>query len=185
MHNYLGNIDLLTVAAVIEKHLHPLEDCIRVMLAQNPGGGRESLPDDVRLLLPKTKLHPNQEASLESRYHVFLIAELRRKGVDVLFPLHRARCYDFRRGQRLGKVDPLVSWKKPRRPAWMDQSTYAGFADHLTVRVGAVQLDSRGFRMKSRVLIIPFLEPHQTRLHELTALYDHRWRVEWDLHSIK
>jgi len=34
VHNYLGNIDPLTVTAVIEKHLQPLEDCIRTMLAQ-------------------------------------------------------------------------------------------------------------------------------------------------------
>lgn len=39
VHNYLGNIDPLTIAAVIEKHLYPLEDCIRVMLAQDPDGG--------------------------------------------------------------------------------------------------------------------------------------------------
>ncbi len=32
VHNYLGDIDPLTVAAVIEQHLHPLESCIRTML---------------------------------------------------------------------------------------------------------------------------------------------------------
>jgi uncharacterized protein with HEPN domain len=32
VHNYLGNIDPLTVLDVIEKHLHPLEDCIHAML---------------------------------------------------------------------------------------------------------------------------------------------------------
>jgi uncharacterized protein with HEPN domain len=37
VHNYLGNIDPLTVAAVIDKHLQPLEECIRAMLA-NPDG---------------------------------------------------------------------------------------------------------------------------------------------------
>lgn len=41
VHNYLGNIDPLTVAAVIEKHLQPLEDCINAMLAQEPGDGDE------------------------------------------------------------------------------------------------------------------------------------------------
>lgn len=35
VHNYLGNIDPLTVAAVIDKHLQPLEECIRAMLARN------------------------------------------------------------------------------------------------------------------------------------------------------
>ncbi|MFL6713818.1 MAG: DUF86 domain-containing protein [Sulfurifustis sp.] len=35
VHNYLGNIDPLTVAAVIDKHLQPLEECIRAMLARS------------------------------------------------------------------------------------------------------------------------------------------------------
>lgn len=37
VHNYLGNIDPLTVAAVIDKHLQPLEECIRAMLADAGG----------------------------------------------------------------------------------------------------------------------------------------------------
>ena len=32
VHNYLGNIDPLTVKSVIEKHLQPLEQCIKSML---------------------------------------------------------------------------------------------------------------------------------------------------------
>lgn len=32
VHNYLGSIDPLTVATVIDDHLQPLEDCIRAML---------------------------------------------------------------------------------------------------------------------------------------------------------
>jgi uncharacterized protein with HEPN domain len=36
VHNYLGDIDPLTVAAVIEKHLPELEGCIRSMLGQDP-----------------------------------------------------------------------------------------------------------------------------------------------------
>lgn len=36
VHNYLGTIDSLTIVAVIEKHLQPLEDCIKAMLAREP-----------------------------------------------------------------------------------------------------------------------------------------------------
>jgi uncharacterized protein with HEPN domain len=36
VHNYLGNIDPLTVAAVIDNHLQPLEECIHAMLAREP-----------------------------------------------------------------------------------------------------------------------------------------------------
>lgn len=38
-HNYLGNIDPLTVASVIEKQLQPLEECIRAMLLPPQSGG--------------------------------------------------------------------------------------------------------------------------------------------------
>jgi hypothetical protein len=33
VHNYLGNIDPMTIASVIDKHLKPLEKCIRAMLS--------------------------------------------------------------------------------------------------------------------------------------------------------
>ena len=32
VHNYLGDIDPLTIKAVIEQHLKPLEDCVRTLL---------------------------------------------------------------------------------------------------------------------------------------------------------
>ena len=35
VHNYLGNIDALTVKAVVDKQLQPLEDSVREMLAQS------------------------------------------------------------------------------------------------------------------------------------------------------
>ena len=41
VHNYLGDIDPLTVVAVIDKHLPALEECIHAMLAQNHGSGND------------------------------------------------------------------------------------------------------------------------------------------------
>jgi len=35
VHNYLGTIDPVTVVGVIERHLDPLEACVRDMLAQS------------------------------------------------------------------------------------------------------------------------------------------------------
>jgi uncharacterized protein with HEPN domain len=35
VHNYLGSIDPLAVAAVIDKHLQPLEDCVHAMLSDS------------------------------------------------------------------------------------------------------------------------------------------------------
>lgn len=37
VHNYLGDIDPLTVAAVVDTHLQPLEDCIQKFLATDEG----------------------------------------------------------------------------------------------------------------------------------------------------
>lgn len=34
VHNYLGNIDPLTVAAVIKRHLQPLKSCVQTMLRE-------------------------------------------------------------------------------------------------------------------------------------------------------
>lgn len=41
VHNYLGDIDPMTVSAVIAKHLQPLEECIQVMLAQDIDSGND------------------------------------------------------------------------------------------------------------------------------------------------
>lgn len=41
VHNYLGDIDPLTVSAVIAKQLQPLEECIQAMLAQDSGSGND------------------------------------------------------------------------------------------------------------------------------------------------
>ncbi len=32
LSNYLGTIDPMTIATVIDKHLQPLEECVRAML---------------------------------------------------------------------------------------------------------------------------------------------------------
>jgi uncharacterized protein with HEPN domain len=37
VHNYLGDTDPLTIAAVVGTHLQPLEDCVRKLLAEREG----------------------------------------------------------------------------------------------------------------------------------------------------
>jgi uncharacterized protein with HEPN domain len=37
VHNYLGDIDPATVAAVVDTHLQPLEDCVQELLAADEG----------------------------------------------------------------------------------------------------------------------------------------------------
>jgi putative transposase len=47
------------------------------------------------------------------------IALLRGLGVDTVMRLHQRRPVDFRRGQRLGREDHVVTWTKPACPDWM------------------------------------------------------------------
>jgi putative transposase len=55
----------------------------------------------------------------------FMLALLRQRGVDFVVRMHHRRKFDFRRGQRLGPKDHIVSWRRPQRPDWMSQDVYA------------------------------------------------------------
>src|SRR5262249_46640748 len=65
---------------------------------------------------------PAGDVLLADRYYCtyWLVAMAQARGIDVVFRMHHLRDYDFRRGQRLGEDDHVVSWQKPQRPEWMD-----------------------------------------------------------------
>ena len=85
----------------------------------------------------------------------FLIADMLRRGVDVLFEQHGARITDFRRGERLGARDHLVSWSRPARPAWMRMEEYRGYPDEIKVRE---------VKVGKKVLVSTFLSPRNLSL---------------------
>jgi hypothetical protein len=105
--------------------------------------------------------------------------------VDVAFPINSSRNYDFRKGEKLGKKDHLVQWKKPARPEWMDEKTYGDFPDYITMREVAVNSSRAGFRQMSRVMVTTFLDPACVSKKDLSELYDYRWIVEINLRYIK
>ena len=106
----------------------------------------------------------------------FLIADMLRRAVDVLFEQHGARTTDFRRGERLGARDHLVWWSKPARPAWMSVEEYRDHPDEIKVRE---------VKVGKKVLVGTFLSPRKTPKAELGKLYWQRWNVELDLRNIK
>ena len=107
----------------------------------------------------------------------FLIATLRKAGVDVLFEQHGARLTDFRRGKPLGRRDHRVIWPRPRtRPDWMTVAQYESAPEHLELRE---------VQVKGRILVTTLLEPRKVPKSELDALYARRWNVELDLRNIK
>jgi hypothetical protein len=98
----------------------------------------------------------------------FLIAWLMRLGVDVVIRQHQRRATDFRRGQRLGARDHVVSWNRPKCPKWMDEVTYATMPQTVTLREA---------RVGGWTLVTTLIDPHEVHKQELFALYRQRWQV--------
>lgn len=106
----------------------------------------------------------------------FMVAGLIAQGVDLLMPQHHLRLTDFRRGERLGPRDHLVTWTRPQRPAWMDEATYARMPETRIMRE---------VRVGGRILATTLIDAKTVSKPELAALYESRWHIELDLRAIK
>lgn len=106
----------------------------------------------------------------------FLIALLVQLGVDVVIRQHQRRHTDFRRGQRLGAKDHLVSWPRLQRPSWMDADTYATMPETLHMR----EVNVGGW-----MLVTTLTDAKEVGKRDLFELYRARWQIELDLRSIK
>jgi hypothetical protein len=115
----------------------------------------------------------------------FMIALLQQSGKDAAFRLHQLRRYDFQRGQRLGRDDHIVEWRRPQRPSWMDEATYASMPKTLTIREVRFTVDDPGCRSQQLVVATTLLNHRQYAAADIADLYHQRWHVELDLRSIK
>jgi Transposase DDE domain len=124
---------------------------------------------------------------LADRYYCsyWLVAMAQARGVDVVFRMHQLRDYDFRRGQRLGAGDHVVTWHKPQRPAWMDKATYATIPATLTVRELRVPLRTSGCRTPELVIATTLTDATSYAKDDIADLYHERWHVEPDIRAIK
>ena len=115
----------------------------------------------------------------------FLMATLKKMGVDGVFPMHFGRQCDFRKGRRLGTRDHIVYWKKPRKKDWMTDEEYNEFPDEIEIREVLIQNYAKGFRTQRRIIITTFLGSKSITGEDLLELYHYRWSIELDLRSIK
>lgn len=113
------------------------------------------------------------------------IALLRERGVDFLGRHGGTRRLDFRRGQRLGRSDHVVSWFKPHRPSWMSRKLYDRLPDTLRIRETKVQVSPKGFRSRHLLLVTTLLDGQAYPRQELATAFHCRWQAELDLRSIK
>lgn len=115
----------------------------------------------------------------------FLIALAIAAGIDVVFRQHQRRHTDFRRGQRLGKHDHLVTWERPARPEWMDEETYARMPARLTLREVQVQVRTPGFRVRTLTVVTTLCRVAEYTKDDIADLYHQRWHAELDIEALK
>jgi hypothetical protein len=111
------------------------------------------------------------------------LASLQRQGVDCLFGLHASRKNDWRRGQRLGPQDRLITWTRPTRMAAnFTREQWEQLPATLTVRVVRLRLTTQHGRCKTLRLVTTLTDPQQWPAWLLAALYARRWSIElyWD-----
>jgi Transposase DDE domain len=115
----------------------------------------------------------------------FGIAALLHDGVDGVFRMHQRRKIDFRRGRCLGIEDHVVRWQRPKRPKWMDDSTYEQIPDEMWVRELRFRVQQPGYRVHEIVLVTTLLDAIEYTKEELADLFLRRWNIELDMRSIK
>jgi Transposase DDE domain len=110
---------------------------------------------------------------------------LKQRGVESVCRLTSHRTADFRRGERLGKNDHIVKWLKPTKPRSIDRETYDALPEFLMIRECRVQVEQRGFRVRSLVIATTLLDADLFSKDDLAQLYRARWNAELDLKSLK
>jgi hypothetical protein len=116
------------------------------------------------------------------------VVGVRRRGCDGVFRLHASRPADLRRGQRLGRQDRLVTWRRPTwngRPRGMTRRQWKGLPEQLTVRLIRFAVGIPGFRSRTISVATTLLDPRAYPAQSIAALYRDRWLIELRFRDIK
>lgn len=114
-----------------------------------------------------------------------MLALLSRGGRHVCTRLHQRRPSDFRRGRRLGPDDHLITWTRPKKPAWMSREQYDALGETLTLREVRFQVTLPGRRTHTLTIVTTLTDPQAYSKEDLAELYGFRWNVELDIRQIK
>ena len=117
-------------------------------------------------------------------------ARLRAQGAHGLFRLHQKRHakLDFRRGQRLGPDERLVTWEKPRhqpKNSALGAEAWAALPEALCVRLIRVRSQDRAGQDKTMYLSTTLLDPDEHPAEEVAEIYRQRWDIELSLRDVK
>jgi len=106
-------------------------------------------------------------------------------GRHVCTRLHQCRRSDFRRGARLGPGDHLVTWTRPKKPAWMSPEQYDRIPETLTLREVKFHVTVPGRRTHTLTIVTTLTDARAYSREDLAELYGCRWNVELDIRQIK
>lgn len=148
---------------------------------QGKGTGETAL---LRLLIGRLK--PGDVVVLDRYYgNYWMIALLLAADVHVCVRIHPHKKYDFDKGKRLGHLDHLVTWQRPRRPKWMSEEEYQQLPAELSLREIGIDLPQRGGAGGRVVVATTLLDAVAYPKDDIAELYKWRWQVEVDLRHLK
>ena len=132
-------------------------------------------------------IHPGEVVLADCYYATYwLLATAWQKDFDVVCKSHHKRKIDFRRGIKLGPLDQIVGYIKPKqRPYWMTVEEYAAMPGEIFVRHLRYDVSQRGFRTRTVVIATTMLHSGDYTVEDIADLFRQRWQVEIDIRSLK
>lgn len=127
------------------------------------------------------------DVAVFDRYYCsfMMLAQMIGRDIDVCTRLHQCRKSDFRRGKRLGPDDRLVTWTRPKRPAWMSPHAYEQIPQTLTLRMIRFDVTEPGRRVQTITVVTTLTDPVAYTKEQIADLFGCRWNVELDIRHIK
>lgn len=119
-----------------------------------------------------------------------LIALLQEKGAHAVMRLHQARHakLDWRKGRKLGAIERLVVWKKPRlQPAGstMEAQAWTVLPEELVLRYIKLGYEDRCGTKRMLVVVTTLLDEVKYDALDVATLYARRWDIELKLRDVK
>jgi putative transposase len=134
-----------------------------------------------------SKILPGEILLADCYYATYwLLATAWQNDFDIVCKSHHRRKIDFRRGIKLGSLDQIVGYPKPRnRPYWMTVEEYEAYPEFIFVRHLRFQVPQPGFRTRTIVIATTMLNSVAYTVADIASLYRQRWQIEIDIRSLK
>lgn len=117
-----------------------------------------------------------------------LISLFHLKGVNSLMPLHQARKADFRRGEKIGSNQRLMTWIKPKnqpKKSALSEDEWNALPDTKEMRIIRFWYQNKEGKHCRKHLVTTLLDTEEYPWEELVSLYLERWDIELRFRDVK